>query len=693
MTDYTADITDRYYGPPQSVLQAAYDEHGDATCTSAEHPVLRCNVFYPNVGVVGAMPEGGWPVVLFTTLSGFTHGHRSATVGDDQVIQQACLDRGMALVWADLPVVRGVAGTPALGPETFDPSDGKWGNRYRGNGVIFESTSNDGGEATPWPGPILSAYASSYPDRPHPWLDPLWLNSSKAAMWLVQHFRYHGLSGSGPAGEKVNIDTGRIGAFGKSAGGTSFAWPAYQPNRAGLTGDTSTQGQMDTRLNAAAFRQSTAYWLMFATSGVGAVPGYVFPQKPSVSLNNDYDIPATTLSEVDANTLKYSGADWFGGFGGSGFGGDLGDSGVYGENAGLKTWWSSGTAMESSLLGTSSRYVIDPPATEVAAHSIYKAYRVKARFPANTTMVVENAAAVDPTPETGGGVAADKQILTGEDYVYLDAAAFLQASLELAPEEVVVVTEDPQTITVTESDKVLVIDGGVPSTAIFAGVSASGLVPDPTSGSVDRVLRSDGTWGAQAGGGLSNLVEDTTPQLGGQLDVNGHSLGDGTRELLSFVEDASAVNNVELENEATGGGPILRATGTDTNIDLHLATKGTGSLVVDSNTTFGAHAVGFTLKTITWAASLTIDWNEGNKQSITMTGDVTSLTFTPPSSTCTLTLIVKQDGTGSHTMAWSGIKWPSGVAVGLSTAASSIDVFTFLYDGTDYLSVGALGFA
>ena len=76
-----------------------------------------------------------------------------------------------------------------------------------------------------------------------------------------------------------------------------------------------------------------------------------------------------------------------------------------------------------------------------------------------------------------------------------------------------------------------------------------------------------------------------------------------------------------------------------------------------------------------------------------MTGDVTSLTFTPPANPCSLTLIVKQDGTGSRTMAWSGIKWPSGVVIDLSTAASSIDVFTFLYDGTDYLGVGALAFS
>ena len=90
-----------------------------------------------------------------------------------------------------------------------------------------------------------------------------------------------------------------------------------------------------------------------------------------------------------------------------------------------------------------------------------------------------------------------------------------------------------------------------------------------------------------AGGGLSNVVEDTTPQLGGQLDVNGQAIGDGTRELLTFTEDASAVNHVNIENEATGSGPIISAAGDDTNVDLNISAKGTGNISV-GNYTFDA---------------------------------------------------------------------------------------------------------
>ena len=80
-----------------------------------------------------------------------------------------------------------------------------------------------------------------------------------------------------------------------------------------------------------------------------------------------------------------------------------------------------------------------------------------------------------------------------------------------------------------------------------------------------------------AAGGIGNVVEDTTPALGGNLDVTSFALTDGlTRELVTFIKDASAINHLQIENEAVGNGPILRGTGDDTNVDLNFETKGTG---------------------------------------------------------------------------------------------------------------------
>lgn len=83
---------------------------------------------------------------------------------------------------------------------------------------------------------------------------------------------------------------------------------------------------------------------------------------------------------------------------------------------------------------------------------------------------------------------------------------------------------------------------------------------------------------AAGGGGLSNIVEDTTPQLGGQLDQNGFGIGDGTNLLLSFTEDASSVNYINIENQATGSGPLINVAGTDTDAGLWLNAKGAGHI-------------------------------------------------------------------------------------------------------------------
>ena len=46
---------------------------------------------------------------------------------------------------------------------------------------------------------------------------------------------------------------------------------------------------------------------------------------------------------------------------------------------------------------------------------------------------------------------------------------------------------------------------------------------NPTSGYILSWNGSDYAWVANSGGGLSNVVEDTTPQLGGNLDFNGNT--------------------------------------------------------------------------------------------------------------------------------------------------------------------------
>jgi hypothetical protein len=89
---------------------------------------------------------------------------------------------------------------------------------------------------------------------------------------------------------------------------------------------------------------------------------------------------------------------------------------------------------------------------------------------------------------------------------------------------------------------------------------------------------------------MKDLVEDTTPQLGGNLDANGNNIlidngnfiGDENGlEQIKFATTASAVNELTATNAATGNAPNVSATGDDTNIDLNLTPKGIGRVTLN----------------------------------------------------------------------------------------------------------------
>lgn len=85
-----------------------------------------------------------------------------------------------------------------------------------------------------------------------------------------------------------------------------------------------------------------------------------------------------------------------------------------------------------------------------------------------------------------------------------------------------------------------------------------------------------------SGSAIAEVVDDPSPQLGGNLDPNGnHIATDAGLEILKFTETSSAVNEVTVANAATGSGPTISATGDDTNVDLNIASKGTGAININ----------------------------------------------------------------------------------------------------------------
>ena len=114
----------------------------------------------------------------------------------------------------------------------------------------------------------------------------------------------------------------------------------------------------------------------------------------------------------------------------------------------------------------------------------------------------------------------------------------------------------------------------------------------------------------QTGG---DVVDDTSPQLGGDLDTNSFNISfddahgitdENGNEQIIFQTTSSAVNQFDVTNAATGNAPSISATGGDTNIDIALVPKGSGETKV------GTGAAAATV-TSSGAYDLRLDTNSG----------------------------------------------------------------------------------
>jgi hypothetical protein len=80
--------------------------------------------------------------------------------------------------------------------------------------------------------------------------------------------------------------------------------------------------------------------------------------------------------------------------------------------------------------------------------------------------------------------------------------------------------------------------------------------------------------------------------LSGILDTNGNDIviddagaieDDSNNPYIRFQKTASAVNFLDVTNQATGSAPEVAAVGTDTNIDFNLTPKGIGRVTLNGN--------------------------------------------------------------------------------------------------------------
>ena len=249
---------------------------------------------------------------------------------------------------------------------------------------------------------------------------------------------------------------------------------------------------------------------------------------------------------------------------------------------------------------------------------------------------------------------------------------------------------------------------------------------------------SDGSFATLAGTeSLTNKQLSTNKVMTGQ--TAGYLADDQGNEILEFERvDSNATNHVKIKNKQTGTGygnyPSIEAAGSDTDIDLHLAGKGSGKVFIGGGQfNYGGVAVSATATdlnrnnlsaaegtssaskvvtadasnhiyasgefkakhykeqyaAVTSASGVTLDLHDGNLFAVTMGHNITFTFNNPPTSGdgFGFTLKLTQDGTGSRTATWpASVDWAGGSAPDLTGTANSVDIFTFFtHDaGTTY---------
>jgi len=189
---------------------------------------------------------------------------------------------------------------------------------------------------------------------------------------------------------------------------------------------------------------------------------------------------------------------------------------------------------------------------------------------------------------------------------------------------------------------------------------------------------------------VADLVNDTTPQLGGNLDTNSHNIGiddahgildENSNEQLIFQTTASAVNYLEVTNSATSNNPSISATGDDTNVGLEFSTKGTGAIKFNDLAYIPQQALTSSSNAVAWDT-------QAKPNAYHLTTENT--TFSAPTNPVEGAFIcVEINYNGSHTIAFNTVfEFAASTAPTFTSADGKTDILVFKYNGAIWQEVG-----
>ncbi len=189
---------------------------------------------------------------------------------------------------------------------------------------------------------------------------------------------------------------------------------------------------------------------------------------------------------------------------------------------------------------------------------------------------------------------------------------------------------------------------------------------------------------------VADLVGDTSPQLGGNLDTNSFNIqfddahginDDSDNEQLVFQKTSSAVNYLEITNQATGSNPSLSANGSDTNVGLEFSTKGTGAIKFNDLAYIPQQALTSSSNAVAWDT-------QAKPNAYHLTTENT--TFSAPTNSVEGSFICLEiNYNGSHTIAFNtAFEFAASTAPTFTSTDGKTDILVFRYNGSVWQEVG-----
>lgn len=236
-----------------------------------------------------------------------------------------------------------------------------------------------------------------------------------------------------------------------------------------------------------------------------------------------------------------------------------------------------------------------------------------------------------------------------------------------------------------------------------------------TTGSILRVVDDGGNDYALSTGSVTDLSSQTFVVISTSSALSGERYLAGTANRVT-VTDGGAGNAVTLSapQDLHTGATVQFA---QANLTTSSASLHTGTTAIHTNvqatTASVSSAAGFGTGSVDTSASvlvvgqyysvlvdegtisttsMTVNWSSGNEHKAILNSN-TTISFSNGVIGGRYVLLLKQDSTGSRTVTWPvSVLWPGSSTPTLSTTGSKTDLFTFLYDGTNYFGNSSLTF-